>query len=360
MFYRSRALFTIAVLAVAGAAFAARRWQTWTPVTACLLCDARNADDAVAGSPATVGAAAGAGGITGSYARSSAGSPEAGSFAGPHSTPATPGSASPSPRLGSAPRGWQPWSASSGSFRVSSSGSPGPSASLGGLWRLMSLSRPGHSGAPVLASNTVETAAAHPAAPIVSRPGTPAAPAPADPGAGGHRPPAPPSPSGGSHSSGPSAPTSGLAAPPSDGGSAPSSGSNGSTPPSGSGGSAPPSGSGDSAPPSGSGDSAPPSGSGDSAPPSGVASSGSAGIAPPSGGSSAGAPPTDPFHAHEDPAPDPFGGPSGGGAFDPGSSGGSAPLPGGGVSATPEPGSVLLIGTGLLGILGVLRRRRLL
>ena len=110
---------------------------------------------------------------------------------------------------------------------------------------------------------------------------------------------------------------------------------------------------------------APPSGSSGSASGSGGSGSGSSG--------SGGAPPTDPFHGHEDPAPDPFSGPSLGPAAggpaspsvgDGGSlglgGGGEAPPSGGGVSETPEPGSVLLIGTGLAGILGILRRRRLI
>jgi hypothetical protein len=70
------------------------------------------------------------------------------------------------------------------------------------------------------------------------------------------------------------------------------------------------------------------------------------------------APATDPFHEHQTPPPDPFHGP---GAFDPGTPGGGH-IAGGGssVSATPEPGAVLLLGTGFLSILGVLRKRRLL
>jgi len=73
----------------------------------------------------------------------------------------------------------------------------------------------------------------------------------------------------------------------------------------------------------------------------------------------AGAPSTDPFHEHEAPPPDPFHGPGG---FDPGTPGGKGPSTGGSgkVSPAPEPGSILLFGTGLLGILGVMRQRRLL
>jgi len=72
-----------------------------------------------------------------------------------------------------------------------------------------------------------------------------------------------------------------------------------------------------------------------------------------------GAPSTDPFHEHEAPPPDPFRGPGG---FDPGTPGNGRPSTGGGghVAATPEPGSILLFGTGLLGILGVMRQRRLI
>ena len=103
-------------------------------------------------------------------------------------------------------------------FRVASSDRP-HRRPLGGLWRLMSLSRPGSGGAPVV--NNVETAAPQSAAPIA---GHPAPPAP-----GGHRstPPAPTPPA-----------SAGSTAPSSDGASAPSIGSGGTASgPDGSGGS---------------------------------------------------------------------------------------------------------------------------
>lgn len=359
MFHRHRALLVIALLASGAAAIATLRWKTWTPVTACLLCDGLNADDAAAGTTTGTGATVAPGDSIGSSARSSAPAPASGSLSAPAPGPSAPSAGSAAARLGSTPRGWRPWSPNSGAFRVSGSDSSAPSASLGGLWRLMSLSRPGNGGAPAIASNNVVTPAAHVAAPIAGRPAPP--PAATTPASAGRapKPPAPPSasptPSSGGGGSTPSKPSPSLSAPAPGAGSSSGGGSTPSAPsPSLS---APAPGAGSSS--GGGATESTGSGSGGAAPGgSGSGGSGSGGSGGSGGGTGDPAPLLDPFHEHEDPGPDPFGGPSGGSGFDPGGSG--APPSGGGVSATPEPGSILLIGTGLLGILGALRKRRLL
>jgi hypothetical protein len=283
--YRYRVAFTLAGLAIAAGAAASVSWQRWVPVTACLLCDAHTP----APSAAATGPGSGpiAGGGPSSYAGSSTGTSGAGAL-----PPASIGGEETSrsgggPRNGSAHHGWQPWGPSTGTLRVSSSSGSGPSAPLGGLWRMMNMARSVHTGS---SGATTHIASVHTTTPKQ-------APAPRAPGT--RR----PSPGHGSASPAPSLSAS------------PAVGTITAAEPSGPSGDAP----------------------------------------------SIGAAPTDPFHEHESPAPDPFGGDGHDGGFDPGTPGGGGHVPsGGGVSPTPEPGSVLLIGTGLLGILGVLRRRRLI
>ena len=279
MLHRTRVVLILSVIALAttAAATAAIRWQVWTPPSACLMCEAPTSDAAAA--LGNGGNGGGTGNGAGSYARSSAGTFVPGPLnAG---SPSADAMARSSARAGSAPKGWQPWGTGSGSFRVSSSGAGGPSTSLGGLWKLMSLSRPGHAGggggAGAGESGTV--ARNTPKPPAASRP----SPKPGTPRSSPSAPPASPSFTAGSPTLAGPAPSSGAAA-------------------------------------------------------------------------------TDPFHEHETPAPDPFVPPTGGGGFDPGRPGGLGPGAGGGgrVAATPEPGSILLVGTGLLGILGVIRKRRLI
>jgi hypothetical protein len=201
--------------------------------------------------------------------------------------------------------GWQPWGTGSGSFNGYASSGHGPSASLGGLWRLMNLNRPAAS-API---ESVAAAAPAPAPvpsapPVAAKPAPPAA-APAPAPAPKPTPAPTPAPIPGPVPAPAPAPEPAPAPSPSP------------TPTANS--------------------------------PADVPTVPGA-IAPPA---------TDPFDEHEEPLPDPFGGVPPGGGLDPADPKGSL-LPGGDPSPTPEPGSILLIGTGLLGILGALRRRQLI
>src|SRR4051812_25836608 len=153
--YRSRDVFTIVALAAASAAAATIRWQTWTPGTECLLCGAPQSTAAM-GTSGNADQLFGAGGGAPSFARNSAGAFMPGPLGAAQLGSGDAAHSSSSSAAASAAHGWQPWGNGSGSGRFASSGGSGRSASLGGLWRLMNLSRPGHSeGASVATRNIV-------------------------------------------------------------------------------------------------------------------------------------------------------------------------------------------------------------